>query len=414
MWDQLMSFFRPSPLTDEAYQAKQKELLAKAPVPVLWLFGKTGSGKTTLIRHFTGAQDADIGTGFKPQTMFSRQYDFPSPEEPIMRFLDTRGLGEGRYDPKEDIEKFADAAHIILVTVRAMDHALAEIVEPLKAIRQARPQRPIMLVLTSLHEAYPGSQHPHPDPFEAGSPAEVQEALARAGRPESAEQEFTPGLVDLARSISLQEERFAGLVDRIVAIDITPPLEGFNDPNFGHTRLEKTLLELLPAAYREALVNYATLLRPLADLNERRALPYILGYSTLAATAGAVPIPWVDIPVVLAIQTHLLYRLAGIYGQELHAGTLRTMVAAVGGRLLMRLAMQEALKFIPWVGIPAGAAMAFGYTYGMGKACCWYFGEICAGNAPRPEDLERIWSEQLLQAARFWEHKSADKAGTSS
>src|SRR5690348_14792828 len=100
-------FSRSSP-NDEEFDQQKEKLLRSAPVPKIWLFGKTGSGKTSIVRCLTGAEDAEIGNGFRPETKFSREYEFPTPENPVLRFLDTRGLGEASYDPKEDIEKFGE------------------------------------------------------------------------------------------------------------------------------------------------------------------------------------------------------------------------------------------------------------------------------------------------------------------
>ena len=55
----------------------------------IWLFGKTQSGKTSIIKFLTGASDAEIGSGFRPCTRFSREYDFPNAEAPLLSFLDT-------------------------------------------------------------------------------------------------------------------------------------------------------------------------------------------------------------------------------------------------------------------------------------------------------------------------------------
>ena len=60
--------------------------------PVLWLLGKVQSGKTSIVRAFTGSDEATIGNGFTPATRTARLFAFP-PEAPVLRFLDTRGLG---------------------------------------------------------------------------------------------------------------------------------------------------------------------------------------------------------------------------------------------------------------------------------------------------------------------------------
>lgn len=404
MWQTLRRWFGfggAEALSDEEFLRERDRLLGAAPVPVFWLFGKTGSGKSSIVRFLTGAERAEIGAGFRPQTQRSEQFDFPSADNPLMRFLDTRGLGEARYDPAEDLREFDERTHVVIVTVRVLDHALADIVEPLRAIRQARPDRPVLLALTRLHEAYPGEQHPQPDPFSAAlfsPPDRVPEwPAAVAG--------------ELQRSIAEHQSRFAGLVDRIVPLDLTKPEEGFAEPCFGGDRLKEALLELLPAAYRQTLLTYDDVLRSLHDLHARQAEPVILAHSSLAATAAALPVPWADIPFVIGVQSRLVYALADIYGQSLDARTLANMAGAVGGRLLTRYLIRETLKFIPYVGVVANVALAYAYTYGLGKAACWYFGEIRAGHAPSAKELERVWREEITRAAQLWSRHHAEETG---
>src|SRR5690242_1686982 len=78
------------------------------PVPVFWLFGKTQTGKTAIVKYLTGAERAEIGTGYKPCTRFSQRYEFPTEEAPLLTFLDTRGLDEPGYEPGEDLARFND------------------------------------------------------------------------------------------------------------------------------------------------------------------------------------------------------------------------------------------------------------------------------------------------------------------
>src|SRR5271155_6110507 len=101
MLDTLKNMFS-SRGADERLRHKLEEIRQKTPVPVFWLYGKTQSGKTSLIKFLTGADEAEIGHGFKPCTRFSRQYMFPTPEARLLTFLDTRGVDEPGYDPRED------------------------------------------------------------------------------------------------------------------------------------------------------------------------------------------------------------------------------------------------------------------------------------------------------------------------
>ena len=70
--------------------------------------------------------------------------------------------------------------------------------------------------------------------------------------------------------------------------------------------------------------------RSLRDLYARHALPYITFYSLLATTAGAIPVPWVDLLILPGIQTRMVHHMAGLYGQPLEASTSASWPARWG------------------------------------------------------------------------------------
>jgi uncharacterized protein (DUF697 family) len=383
MFERLKRLLSPA-ARERELRERLEELRRRQPAPLLWLFGKTQSGKTTLIRYLTGAADAEIGEGFRPCTRFSRLYQFPTPEAPLVEFLDTRGLGEPDYDPAEDLAKFNDRAHAVIVTARVLDHAQETILPHLRRLRQAQPQRPVLLVLTCLHEAYPQQQHLEPYPF----------------GPNATPDDRVPE--DLRRSIAIQRDRFAELVDRSVAVDITRPEEGFHDSSYGGPAFRGALLELLPAAYRQTLILLDQATGELQDLFARRALPHILGYSSLAAAAGALPIPWLDVFILPGIQLQMIHDLAKLYGQPIDQTRLREFAGAIGTGLLIRQASRSALKFIPFVGSVVGAAVAGASTYAVGRAFCYYYSAVLKGHVPKADDLRRYYHEQLEKAERHW------------
>jgi uncharacterized protein (DUF697 family)/predicted GTPase len=370
----------------DLHETRLQEQLAKlreqTPVPVFWLFGKTQSGKTSLVRFLTGAEDAEIGQGFRPCTRYSREYQFPTTEAPLITFLDTRGTDEPDYDPDEDLALFGEKAHVVLVTVRILDHAQEKTLRHLQKIRRARPSRPVILVLTCLHEAYPQQQHPQPYPFEL--------PLIPGVLPEAA-----------ARSIQEQLRRFEKLFDRAVAVDLTPHEEGFADPNYGGDHLRQTLLDTLPEAFRQTLLRLEACQEPLRELFARRALPHIIGYSTLATTAGAMPIPWLDLLILPGIQSQMINHLARLYGQPLSAARFLEIAGTLGTGMLLRQASREAIKFIPFVGSVANGIFAGASTYALGKAFCYYYSKVHQGHVPSPEDLKKYYHEQLQQAEKF-------------
>ena len=77
-----------------AVEKEIEQLRRKAPIPSIWLFGKTGSGKSSIIRYLTGAESATIGEGYRPETKTSRRFDFPdSPKLRIWPWCASRATG---------------------------------------------------------------------------------------------------------------------------------------------------------------------------------------------------------------------------------------------------------------------------------------------------------------------------------
>ncbi len=371
---------------DEQLHRHLENLRQRLPVPVIWLIGKTQSGKTSIIKYLTGASAAEIGQGFRPCTRFSRLYEFPSAEAPLVKFLDTRGLDEPGYDPTEDLAQFDSQAHVVVITVKALDHAQENVLRHARTIRQSRPGRPVLLALTCLHEAYPQQQHPLQYPY--GTEREAAEV------PE-----------DLRRTLAEQRRRFGDL-DHVVPIDLTPPEEGFDQPNYGGDQLRQALLDALPGAYRQTLATLDEATRELKDLYARHAIPIILGYSSLAATAGAIPIPWVDLFILPGIQTQMIRHLAQYYGQPLSAGRFLELASSLGVGILVRQGVRELVKLIPVVGSVAGGALAGTSSYALGKAFCFYYSAVHEGHVPRPEELRHYYKEQLVEAERLWRPKA--------
>lgn len=398
MLDKLKQFqqWLKADFSEEEFQKRLQELREQAHVPVFWLIGKSQSGKTSIIKYLTGAEEAEIGRGFQPCTKFSRLYHFPTEQAPLVTFLDTRGLEEPSYDPAEDIARFDHLGHVMLVTVKATDHALENMTMHVRRLHLQRPQRPMLLALTCLHEAYPQQQHPvSEDVFLKPDWAHDEVLAAKAP--------------NLLRTLIEQRNRFTGLINDVVPLDLTPPEEGFDVPEFGGQHLKDALLKSLPEAYRQTLIQLEESTGSLQDLYARRALPHIMGFSSLAATAGAIPIPWVDLLIVPGIQTRMIYHLAKLYGQPLEGQRFLELAGTLGLGMLMRQAAREVVKFIPWVGSVAGAALAGSATFALGKAFCYYYQSVHKGHVPRADELKQHYQQELARAETLW--KQGKKPG---
>ena len=157
-WSRLREALLNPRVDPEKLEEALREARVRQPLPVVWLIGKTQAGKTSIIRALTGSAAAGIGNGFQPCTRTARFYDFPT-EAPVVRFLDTRGLGEVAYDPAEDIHYCESQAHLALGVMKVADLQQDAVFEALRQVRKRHPEWPVLIVQTGLHEVYPPDAH---------------------------------------------------------------------------------------------------------------------------------------------------------------------------------------------------------------------------------------------------------------
>ena len=376
-----------TPKVDEAeLQRRLQQARQSLPVPVFWLLGKAQSGKTSLVRALTGSSRAEIGSGFRPCTRTARLYAFPSEEECFLRFLDTRGLGDADYDPAEDMRQFEKQAHLLIVVTKAMDHAQQGVLAALRSILKAHPRWPVIVAQTSLHEGYPGPETRHVEPYPFAQfpyPAHVPH--------------------DLARSLAAEREWFADWPVRFVPVDFTLPEDGYEPASYGLDALWSAIEEVLPVGLWAMLRESREARRLLRDQRFRTARPHVVFYALAAGGAGAVPVPMIDIPLVLAIQTKLFHTIASIYEQPMSPQRMAEVSSALGVSFLGRQGLRELLKLIPVPGLGSGVAglYAAASTFALGSALCEYFSRVLDGDVPDRKAIRKLYAEEFRKGERW-------------
>lgn len=368
---------------DAEIQAALRDVGGRLPQPVFWLLGKTQSGKSSIVRTLTGSSAAEIGQGFRACTKTARIFSFPDEQQPLVRFLDTRGLGEVSYDPQEDLAQFAGQSHLVLVVMKAMDHAQAPVIEALARIRSERRDWPIVVAQTSLHEGYDPPTDPHATPY----PYHLLDDPSAPKLPDDVPR-------DLVRSILKQRELFAGMNARFVPLDFTLPEDGFEPADYGVEYLWETIDKVLPLGLSAVMRQSPEVRNLFRDARFRRANGVIMTHAALAGAAAMVPIPGLDIPVVVSIQASLCRELAKIYEQPMDSTRLMEIAGSIGAGWLGRLGVRELAKFIPWIGSPLSGAYAAGGTYALGRTLCAYFTYIRNGDVPSTEQFRKMFEQQ--------------------
>lgn len=392
-WRQLQRALSRAEVDRASLERALAEARKRQPVPVLWLLGPAQSGKTSIIQALTGSDRAAIGNGFQPCTRTADVYDFPE-SAPVIRFLDTRGLGEVAYDPGADMAECEARAHQLVVVVKVTETRPSGLADVLATVRKRHPDWPVVIAQTCLHEAWssPAEAHVLPYPFD---------------------QDDWPERVpsELRRLIQAQRQALGRLPGTgpvyWVPIDFTQADDGIEPRYYGLEPLWSALEQASALGLKTRLLADPQVI----DVYASSAHPHIVGYSLAAATVGALPL--VDLAGVPALQLRLLQVLAGLYGMRWTRRNTREFLGLLGGGFALgyglRLAGRSLAKLIPGWGQTVGAVWGAGangaLTFALGKTACVYLQRRQEGLEVDAEDLRRTWAESLARGRQLLERE---------
>jgi len=315
---------------------------SSATVPVLWLLGKSGAGKTSIVRALTGA--GAVGNGYAPGTKDAAVYDFPA-TEPAVRFLDTRGLGEAWHDAADDIAAAQSMANAALVLIRYDDIEQDMVVQTVRKLKL-----PVLLVFTG---------------------------------------------ADLVAEDGAQE-RVRAHIRSLIGRDL--PFVSLALPREGVVTGVEALLDALDSFMPRA----AAVLRRADEARSFREMrSVVLRYAAMAGASDVAPI--VGAAAVPAAQGAMLQALAKRHKVELTPARISLLASALGTGALVRLAashiLRQGAKLVPVAGQTLGAAAAagasFATTYALGRAAsAWLYG-TAHGAAPDSATLRALYDQAL-------------------
>ena len=367
LWENFTDLFNPPVNPDlEPLFSHQKQHL-----PTLWLLGKTGAGKSSLIHAITGDDQVQIGNGFQSCTSESCSYDFPQ-DKPLFRFLDTRGLAEANYDPDKDIAACQGRSHALIIVARAEDPEQSSVLDALRKIKKTSRIKHLLLVHTGIELIADSNER--------------QQCIAHN------QEQF--------------EKAWGEKVDA-VAVDF----ELVGGGATGVDELKSQLAEFVPVlalvSDREEHVN--------AEENNFAHLKReVLWYCGAAGASDAVPgVGLVSVPV---IQGKMLHSLAGQYGVEWNKKLMSEFVGALGAgfgiQYASRLGIRQLVKFIPLYGQTVGSVTAvtisFCSTYAIGRVACKYLYHKKRGEAVPEDEMKAMYKKALDEIKKFAKNEAND------
>lgn len=371
-WPKWNVFFKKLFNPPENLDLKKAEQVLHDHLPTIWLLGKTGSGKSSLIKSITNQSSVEIGNGFQPCTMTSQIYEFPA-EKPLFRFLDTRGISEADYDPHEDIEQASQSSFALIVVIKLDDVEQSDVLQALKSIKNAKKIQNILVVYTSFL------------------------ALSDSER---------------ASVVRLNNKKIADIWKRDVSyveVDFESGSDSDAEYFYGQETLQQKLALFLPSI---AILMESHLHSTQESRNFDQLRTEVLWFSSAASASDLIPVAGlVSVP---AIQGKMLHNIANQYGVEWNKRLIMDMFGALGTTFTVNyslsLGSRQLAKLIPVYGQTAGAALSavisFASTYAIGRTAAYYFYKKQQNQPFSKEELKDIYSAAFKQAKATKNEKS--------
>jgi uncharacterized protein (DUF697 family)/GTPase Era involved in 16S rRNA processing len=370
-----------------------RELVEESRPPILFLMGRSGHGKSSLINALAGKSVAEVGD-VKPTTPESIPYLISFPETfASWQVIDTRGIFETtRPDgaPTEDalrvLERdiLAYKPDVLLHTIAAPEvRNLRNDLEVRARLMNAMKARvgtaiPVLLVLTRADglgrpREWPPEQH-------AAKAGQIVAVLDYLSRDVITAKHSEP----LDKVSPVRGRRFEG-ADTVAVVPVCT-LDGEDQWNvdtlselIGNELPKSARLDFYQAQKRKGLL-------------QQLSSATIARFSAIAGTVGASPIPIADTIVLTPLQALMIAIVAGLSCRKVTLEVVGEYATAVGagvaGAYALRELARQIMKIVPGAGPVVSGAVAAAGTYAIGKSAEAYF---FTGEIRQPGEFVREW-----------------------
>lgn len=327
------------------------ELLRVERIPTIWLLGKTSAGKSSFIKKLTGYTHIPVGIGFMPCTQTMDEYLFPE-TEPLLKLMDTRGLGEAGYDSSEDVKTVSEISDLIVVVAKLDEPNQSDVLAVLKGSKKFGVSKNLVVLHT-------------------GEFDDLDEQAQRA----------------LAFNQSQFDAVWHGDVNH-VRVDL------YDEKHHGHNEVEEALASVLPSI---ALLIEEQKLDGLEAEKLSTIHPTILRYSGLSGAAGAMPV--VGSVSAVAAQGAMIKAIAEHHDIEWSRQTLFEFFSALGLSFALTQAAslggKTLLSAVPIAGSALSGGLAFATSYGLGRVADYYFFRKKNGIETNEDELQALYKKMF-------------------
>lgn len=360
--------------------------------PRVFLIGRTGVGKSSLINAICGAYVAQV-SDVESCTSKTKKYTCKDGERPLIEILDTRGIAESESlnsnlsaeeELLKEIKEFSPDVAIMMLNCTHRDdivtdvNFLKKVADEYMAVNEIR--LPIVVVVNKCDQMAPAKQV-DPATYSKRKLDKIQEVvdyykdiIVKNGL---VIDDILPvsSLIDWA---NLEGEELD--VDEINSMSLNDiaKLQISFDGRFGIEELFEVLQEAIQDC--EAKMGLRMAAR-LTDVVERFSKHIVAIFSGISATVALTPIPTSDIYILLIIQSLMVTMIASLSGRDISLDTAREFIFSLSGIGILgygfKILAQQATKLLNALFVGAGSvissSVAYGGTFAIGKAAIDYY-----------------------------------------
>ncbi len=360
--------------------------------PRIFLIGRTGVGKSSLINALCGTYVASV-SDTKSCTENAEIYQCKDGDRVMMEILDTRGIAESEnLDATisaedmliNEINEFSPDVAILMLNCTHRDDVNSD-VEFLKRVAKTyadtnKMRLPIVVVVNKCDEMAP-TRFKTPSEYPESKINKIKEVIQYYKAIIVKNGLKIDNIIGVSSLIDWQTPD--GIEIGVEDIENLPKydIDNLQIAFDGRYNIEE-LLDIL----EEAILDFEAQmgLRMAARLNEvvqRIAKHLNKVFSGISATVALTPIPVSDIYVLLVIQSVLVLLIATLSGRDISLETAGEFIFSIGGiggmGYAFRVFAQQASKFLnavwPGSGSAVSSAVAAGGTSAIGKAAIAYY-----------------------------------------